>query len=561
MGLEIKPESQWWYARFRVGGKIKQVRLDVRVEGERPARLKDDGDRAFERSRGAALKEFKLQVEKLRGDPMAEKTLQRLVEIKTGHEAKFPKLADLPVLWEAIPRRRDPNDRYKEQCKGGLKRFAEFVAEQQPMAAEFVKVTPETAKAFMGAESARGLSPKTWNDTLKLLRTTFKRLHPQLNDGSNPFHGLITKATATVNREPFSIPEMKAILEASVADPAMRLIIVTGMCTAMRRGDCCMLKWDDVDLKQGFISVKTSKTGETVDIPMFPMLREMLREIEAKGQKGPFCFPEAAAMYEKNPDGITWRVKRILAAAFRSRAVEDGKGLPVLPADEVRRRGLAYLDTLGTTNRAARMRKVFELYMAGKDINDVMAESGQSRGSVSGHLNDIEQHTQCAFIRGKVRGTAGNLLQEARANGARRASVRDFHSFRVTWITLALAAGVPLEIVQRVTGHRTVEIVLKHYFRPGREDFRRTLENAMPRLFMESAQPKALPASVVKEEGTVYQPLPTPGDMLQAAIESLEKMTAKNWKAQRDEALTSVRAAAKWIGGNLVFEETTGKGR
>ena len=42
------------------------------------------------------------------------------------------------------------------------------------------------------------------------------------------------------------------------------------------------------------------------------------------------------------------------------------------------------------------------------------------------------------------------------------------HSFRVTWITLALAAGVPLELVQRVTGHRTVEVVMKHYFRQGR---------------------------------------------------------------------------------------------
>jgi len=45
---------------------------------------------------------------------------------------------------------------------------------------------------------------------------------------------------------------------------------------------------------------------------------------------------------------------------------------------------------------------------------------------------------------------------------------KDFHSFRVTWITNALSAGVPMEIVRRVTGHQTVEVVLKHYFRPGR---------------------------------------------------------------------------------------------
>jgi hypothetical protein len=139
-----------------------------------------------------------------------------------------------------------------------------------------------------------------------------------------------------------------------------------------------------------------------------------------------------------------------------------------------------------------RLRQVFELYVGGKDINEVMAESELSRGSVSGHLNDMEKNLQCAFIRGKVRGTASELLQDERGNGSRRASVRDFHSFRVTWITLALAAGVPLELVQRVTGHRTVAIVLKHYFRPGREDFRETIMSAMPELLTAPTGPKAL---------------------------------------------------------------------
>jgi integrase len=152
-------------------------------------------------------------------------------------------------------------------------------------------VKPETAKAFMASEEARGVSPKTWNDTLKLLRATFKHLHPQLNDGSNPFHGLVTKASETVNREPFTVEELKAITEACADDDFIRPVIVTGMCTAMRRGDCCLLKWKDVDLKEGFIRVKTAKTGQTVDIPMFPMLREELIQAQKAAGKSKFCFP------------------------------------------------------------------------------------------------------------------------------------------------------------------------------------------------------------------------------------------------------------------------------
>ena len=91
----------------------------------------------------------------------------------------------------------------------------------------------------------------------------------------------MTKATETVNREPFTVEELKAITDACADDDFIRPIIVTGMCTAMRRGDCCLLKWDDVDLAAGFITVKTAKTGETVGIPVSPMLREELERAKS----------------------------------------------------------------------------------------------------------------------------------------------------------------------------------------------------------------------------------------------------------------------------------------
>jgi hypothetical protein len=56
-----------------------------------------------------------------------------------------------------------------------------------------------------------------------------------------------------------------------------------------------------------------------------------------------------------------------------------------------------------------------------------------------------------------------SLLRMKREDSGRRASVRDSHSFRLTWVTPALTAGVPLELVQKVTGHMTTDIVLKHY--------------------------------------------------------------------------------------------------
>jgi len=488
MSLEIRKSSKWWYGVFMVEGERTVINLGVPITGKRPPKRTMLGDDEFERSRGKAMEAYAKQRKKLDEDRTGQKALTKLAEMKTGREVTFPALADLPKHWDAIPRRKVPDERYADQCRKTLERFSTFAAEHQRGVTEFVAVKQETAKAFMAAEEARGVSPKTWNDTLKLLRATFKHLHPHLNDGSNPFHGLVTKATETVNREPFTVEELKAITDACSDDDFIRPIIVTGMCTAMRRGDCCLLKWDDVDLAAGFITVKTAKTGETVDIPVFPMLREELeRAKKPTGGKG-FCFPEAAKMYETNPDGITWRVKQVLAKALDETNGEDeNRQLPPLSSDETRSRVLAYIDTLGDNPKAARMREVFTAYMDGQTLDDVMATTGCSRGTVSNYLGELEREMGCSIVRGKRRALKTDGLQSERENGKRRASVHDFHSFRVTWITLALAAGVPLELVQRVTGHRTVEVVMKHYFRPGREDFREAIFKAMPKMLSDRA--------------------------------------------------------------------------
>jgi hypothetical protein len=80
----------------------------------------------------------------------------------------------------------------------------------------------------------------------------------------------------------------------------------------------------------------------------------------------------------------------------------------------------------------------------------------------------------------------------------------------VTWVTLALTAGVPLELVQKVTGHKTTDIVLKHYFQPGQEAFRQALQSAMPKLLTNGQK--------------------SPRDEMR---EILARMTVKTWKKDK----------------------------
>src|SRR5208282_2661257 len=416
-------------------------------------------------------------------------------------------------------------------------------------AVELAQVTRKAARSFMDAESNRGVTAKTWNDTLKLLRATFTHLLPA---GSiNPFSDMPTRETETVFRQPFTPEELGAINEAAKADEFIRPIIVVGICTAMRRGDCCLLKWEDVDMNNGFITVKTSKTGQTVTIPIFPMLLDELKDQAKKAgaKRDGYVFPEQARMYLENPDGITWRVKKVLAVGLGEPVVEAGEteALPELSTEETRKRGEAFIAKLPEGEKRTRMAAVFRNYSEGNNIQAVMAAFNVSKGSVSGYLNEIEAAIGCRIVRGTSHTNKGNSLKDGmkdaglyqeRKHGLRRASVRDFHSFRVTWVTLALTAGVPLELVQKVTGHKTTDIVLKHYFQPGREAVRSALNAAMPKLLMSGSEQAAVPLAIgpakKAESGK-------PAKQDKAILAILERSTAKTWKQDQARVLEMLK--------------------
>jgi len=182
-------------------------------------------------------------------------------------------------------------------------------------------------------------------------------------------------------------------------------------------------------------------------------------------------------MYLENPGGITLRVRQVFAKAGFTDEAESS----VAEAQEVKA-------------QKPRGGPLVRMVDEGDASRPPSAQSGEGeQGSGVVHRGEIH-------------------AERKKGEGVRRASVRDFHSFRVTWVTLALTAGVPLELVQKVTGHKTTDIVLKHYYQPGREDFRRALQSAMPKLLTDGQK--------------------SPKDEMRAIVEA---MTAKTVK--RDQTL------------------------
>ncbi len=445
MALEIqRGRSKWWYGRVEISGKRLSKNLGVEIKGAIPPSLAEAGDVAFERSRAkaqAALEKLQLDMKRRSS---AEELVQTLHEIRTGARIESISLSDMVSKWKGLPRRRPLSDSYVAQAQSLIVRFVEFVGRADRAAKDMTHVRATTARAFMKAEEERGVTPKTYNNHLIFLRALFAALRKEAGLAENPFDGIPTRDGETVFRKPFTVDELSLVLAKAREDEFIYPLVVTGVCTAMRRGDCCNLLRSSVDLVGGFVTVKTSKTTETVQIPIFPLLRQVLEP--AMAQPSPrYVFPKLAAQYAANPDHVTDRVRRAMRAA-------------------------GFFDADGA------------------------ADDGSAR--------------------------RGEVSQE-REVGLRRASVRDFHSFRVTWVTLALTAAVPLEVVQKVTGHRTTTIVMKHYFQPGREDFRRTLATKLPQLLVGAEQKDRENSSATMTD-------------------RLRQMDAKNWKQIRAELLAQL---------------------
>ena len=128
MALDWKETSQWWYGRITTRtGKRKLINLGVKIEGRRPRSIVDQGDAAFERSRGKAIREHDRILSEIQNKQNLEELTQRVIELKTGSRVEAVKLEDLPDTWEQLPRPRATVPRYSNMVRSRLLRFAMFI--------------------------------------------------------------------------------------------------------------------------------------------------------------------------------------------------------------------------------------------------------------------------------------------------------------------------------------------------------------------------------------------------------------------------------------------------
>ena len=493
----------YWYGEYKESdGKRKILNLG-KWRGTPPPSLlgtgeETTGDVDFEASRQEAEAELKRHADEARRKGRVEHLTERLIESKTGRAVQYARIGELADSWRNLGRESAASPRYLAGCDAHFKRFVDFMRTQNSAAAHLYEVTPEDAAAFV-ASCRETLAPATAKYCVRLMNKAFSRFLPV--GAANPFSAFVGRrgngGSGVIHRKPFTAGELQALLDAARDDDFMYPLIVTAACTGMRRGDVCKLKWEDVDLASGMLAAKTSKTEAPVEIPLFEPLREVLEAQEDKREG--HVFPKAAAMLRNNPNGLTWRFKKIVAAAFSEKKKEEVTDTrELVPAADIEDEATeAIRAKIPEGKRQARMVDVLHRYCAGASYRKIVKAAGYSKGTISTDLHTIEDMLDKRFLRQQatsVKHAIRKVSRVERKHGQRSASIRDWHALRATWVTLALAAGVPVELVRRVTGHATVEVVLKHYFQPDREQFRVAITSAMPDVLTGGAPKRLKPA-------------------------------------------------------------------
>ncbi len=323
MGLELRKNSKWWYGKFTLMGAVRVISLQVKVDGVRPPRMTVRGDERFERSRLRARDRF-VEIKAEFSDPArAASRLRRIHELQSGTSLKPLSIATLKDFYLRKQRQRPISSGHEAQSLERIERFCVFMAERYPRIADLRLVTPPMVLEFMADQQARGITLATLNRVRESLVAAFNGAMKLADLAKNPFKDVVKydEYRGQVHRTPFSVQEITKILNHVAEQPVVGPIIVTSLCTAMRRKNCALLQWRQVDLVNNLIKVQTFKTGVWVTIPLFPALRSVLEQMPRNGE---LCFPEAAEMYEKNPDGLTWRfMKVLLSSGVVDRKIRD----------------------------------------------------------------------------------------------------------------------------------------------------------------------------------------------------------------------------------------------
>ena len=126
------------------------------------------------------------------------------------------------------------------------KRFRKWLKKKHSSLEYLRDISPKIAQQYATDLRSGDLTANTYNKHIGFLKLFFRVLDEPARLSNNPFEKIKKRKLQTNVRRELSIEELKTILEK--AEGELQMLLMIGTFTGLRLGDCCTLKWGEVDL-------------------------------------------------------------------------------------------------------------------------------------------------------------------------------------------------------------------------------------------------------------------------------------------------------------------------
>jgi integrase len=161
----------------------------------------------------------------------------------------------------------------------------------------------------------RAFTTNTYNKHVRVLELVFRILGKKAGVPSNPWSEIARKTENKASRRELTVEELNTIC--NKASGELQSLLLLGIYTGLRLGDCCTLRWSEVDLIRRLILRVPGKTarrkGVPVHIPIHQTLLSFLNRTSV-GKRSGFVLPGIAAKYERNSSDVTKELREHFVA-------------------------------------------------------------------------------------------------------------------------------------------------------------------------------------------------------------------------------------------------------
>ena len=358
----------------------------------------------------------------------AERFLQRFLAPFGLGERRLP-LGEVWLEYLKSPNRNELAKATLDSKRTVWMGFAKWMEHSYLPVSDLAGVTPDMIAEYLACLRAE-VCASTYNSRVCILREIFHVLSRKAGIEEDPWEGVRLRPDDSHSRRELTMDELKRLLKAAAAVGSEELsakseelnnewymLILIGIYTGLRLGDCCQLDWSQINLSQQVIQLVPSKTRRhhqrMVTIPIHQALGDALLE----------------------------------SAECRVRSAERSAECGAQSAEN----HAAPNSALGTQHTALTPHAALRtLHFSGPVLPHIAEMYGRTRWQVSQKLSRIFKRA--------------NITTSVKIGGRRNKTPEaTFHSLRHTFVSFAANAGVPLHIVQSIVGHESTAMT-RHYY-------------------------------------------------------------------------------------------------